>query len=1496
MEGRAEMVMNNINLKFLRSLPSEWKTYTLIWRNKDDLEEQSLDDLFRNLKIYEAEVKGSSHSSQNTQNLAFVSSNNTDSTNDLSDAVIYSFFASQSNSPQLDNEDLKQIDLDDLEEMDLKWQMVMLTMRARRFLKRTERNLGANGTDTIGFDMSKVECYNCHGRGHFARECRSPRDNRNKETTRRTVPVEVFTSNALVSQCSSSSLGSDNEVAPCSKACSKAYATLQTHYDNLNVEFKKSQLDVLSYKTGLESVEAILFVYQKNKTMFEKDIKLLKVDVMLRDNALTSSKSLSKLLESQISDKTCLAFDSQVFNSQVLDCEELYSHESDNRVPKNPENDMYKTGEGYHGILPPYTGTFLPLKHDLVFTDDSNASESVANVFNVKSSTNKPSKDMSKTLRPDAPTVEDWISNSEDEIVIESMPKQREPNPQNTADDVADAAFDVKENENDVHVSANESDKTDTKKHDEKAKSDYKGKSHVDSLTGVRDLRAEFKEFSINSSNKINAVSAPINVVGLNPTNSTNSFNTASPYVNAVSPNFGISGKSSFVDPSKYPDDPNMPELEDIVYSYDEEDVGAEADFSNLATNIPVSLIPTTRVHKDHHVNQIIDLPKGKRAIGSKWVFRNKQDEREIVIRNKARLVAQRHTQEEGIDYDKVFAPVAKIEAIRLFLAYASFMGFMVYKVVKELYGLHQSPRAWYETLANYLLENGFQRGKIDHTLFIKKQQGDILLVQVYVDDIIFGSTNKELCKAFEKSMKDKFQMSYMGELTFFLELKVKQKDDGIFTSQDKYVAKILRKFSFTDVKSASTPIETEKPLLKDPDVNAVRHFITAVSYELMLFGLLKVVVVNLMLIDLNPASNFSLLITTQNTMAPLTFADTHNMVAFLSKSDASEGFDQIVDFLNAHTIKYALVVNPTIYVSCIKQFWATDTVKKVNDAVQLHALIDGKKVVVFEAIIRRDFHLDDADYLSAKRTAWNEFSYSMAYVVIFLATGRKFNFSKYIFDIMVKNVDSPSKFLMYPRFLQVIMNNQVDNMTTHNTRYTSPALTQKVFANMKSVRKGFSGVETHLFSSMLDQPTTPHDSSMPFLTTLLETCATLSQKVIELEKYKYSQALKILQLRKRVKKLERKRKSKSSGLKRLRRVGTAQRVESSTDIVLGAQEDASKHEGKIAAIYADEGITLVDVETNEKVVAMDIESQERLNQEEVNVASKGVSAVSAPELVSAAEPTIFDEDVTMTMGQTLIKLKAEKAKLLDEQIAQRLHDEEVQKSAARDKQEKADIKRALKLQRQYDDKEENKPISIAQARKNMIIYLKNMACYKMEYFRGMTYDKVRPIFEREYKKVQTLFKPDKDVQEPKKKRVVDETLLQETSKKEDLVALWNLVKEKFSSAVPSLDKKKALWVELKRLFEPDADDVLWKLQRYMHAPLTWKLYTNCGVHHVSSTRRHGIFMLTEKDYPLSNAVMILMLSGKLKVEEDNEMARDLVMKIFMEANKPKSRSLDTSS
>nr|GEU35412.1 hypothetical protein [Tanacetum cinerariifolium] len=267
----------------------------------------------------------------------------------------------------------------------------------------------------------------------------------------------------------------------------------------------------------------------------------------------------------------------------------------------------------------------------------------------------------------------------------------------------------------------------------------------------------------------------------------------------------------------------------------------------------------------------LVDLPKDKWTIGTKWVYRNKKDERGILIKNKARLVTQGHTKEEGIDYDEVFAPVARIEAIRLFLAYASFKDFVVYqmdvksaflyerikeevyvcqppsfedpnfpdkiyKVKKALYGLHQAPRAWYETLSTYLLDNGFHKGQIDKTLFIKRHKDDILHVQVYVNAIIFESTKKELSTEFEKLMHDKFQMSFMGELSFFLGLQVKQKSDGIFISQDKYVAKVLKKFDFVNVKTASTPMESNKPLIKDEkaeyvDVHLYRSIIGSLMY-----------------------------------------------------------------------------------------------------------------------------------------------------------------------------------------------------------------------------------------------------------------------------------------------------------------------------------------------------------------------------------------------------------------------------------------------------------------------------------------------------------------------------------------------------------------------------------------------------------------------------------------------------------------------------------------
>nr|GEU84166.1 putative ribonuclease H-like domain-containing protein [Tanacetum cinerariifolium] len=601
----------------------------------------------------------------------------------LSDVVIYALLDSQLNSPQLVHEDLEQIHPDDMKEIDLRWQMAMLTMRARRFLKKTGRKLSLNGNETLCFDMSKVECYNCHKRGHFARECRALRnqENKHKESTKRSVPIEILASTALVS-------------------CN-----------------------------GLGGYD------------------------------WSDQKGLGYM--------------------------------------------------NYNAVPSPYMRNFMPPKPDFSFTGlDEFVNKPVVENYKAKSSEKDP-----KVVRKnnDAPIIKEWVSDNEEEEMTQptimkktvklSIPKIEFVKPRQQ------------------QKTARKTINDDRKKVDE------------DSSKGNECYDQE-KEDNVNNTNNVNTVSLTVNAADTNG-------------VNAV---------------GELPFDSDMPALVDVDtfdFSNKDENDDAEADINNLDTTIQVSPISTTRIHKDHPLDQVIgyflSATQTRNITKNLEEHGNKNDEKGILIRNKARLVAQGHTQEEGIDYDEVFAPVARIEAIRLFLAYASFKDFVVYqmdvksaflcrkikeevyvcqppgfedsyfpdkvyKVEKALYGLHQAPKAWYETLSTYLFHNGFQKGEINKTLFIKRHRGDILLVQVYVDDIIFGSTRKELCNAFEKLMHENFLMSYMGELTFFLGLQVKQKNDGIFISQDKYVAEILKIFRFIEVKNASTPIETQKHLLKDED------------------------------------------------------------------------------------------------------------------------------------------------------------------------------------------------------------------------------------------------------------------------------------------------------------------------------------------------------------------------------------------------------------------------------------------------------------------------------------------------------------------------------------------------------------------------------------------------------------------------------------------------------------------------------------------------------
>ncbi|GJT14225.1 ribonuclease H-like domain-containing protein [Tanacetum coccineum] len=332
--------------------------------------------------VYTAQAVNTAHgvSTSSTQvNVAY--STNIDN---LSDDVICAFFASQPNSPQLIHEDLQQIHPNDIEEMDLRWQMAMLTMSARRFLKNIGRKLTVNGNETIGFDKSKVECYNCHKRGHFARECRAPRnqDNKNKESSRRSVPVETSTSTALVS-CDGlggydwsdqaekgpnyalmaySSSSSDSEVSNdsnCLKSCMETVKLLKSQNDQLLRDLEKSSLMVLGYKTGLESVEEKLEFYKKNEPVYVEKINGLKWDIQVGEITI---RELRKKLEKIQKEKDSIQFNVDKFENASKSLDKLIECQIVDNCKKGLGY------EKYNAVPPPYTGNFMPPTPDLSFT------------------------------------------------------------------------------------------------------------------------------------------------------------------------------------------------------------------------------------------------------------------------------------------------------------------------------------------------------------------------------------------------------------------------------------------------------------------------------------------------------------------------------------------------------------------------------------------------------------------------------------------------------------------------------------------------------------------------------------------------------------------------------------------------------------------------------------------------------------------------------------------------------------------------------------------------------------------------------------------------------------------------------------------------------------------------------------------------------------------------------------------------------------------------
>ncbi|GJZ82373.1 putative ribonuclease H-like domain-containing protein [Tanacetum coccineum] len=769
------------------------------------------------------------------------------------------------------------------------------------------------------------------------------------------------------------------------------------------------------------------------------------------------------------------------------------------------------------------------------------------------------------------------------------------------------------------------------------------GKKVDEDLRKDSECNDQEKEDNVNSTNNVNAAS-------------TNEFNA-------------VGEKTSI----ELPVDPNMPALEDyniFASSKDDKDVGAEADINNLDTTIQVSPIPTTRIHKDHPLDQeepkkvihalkdpswieamqeellqfklqevwtFVDLLIGKRTIGSKWVFKNKKDERGIVIRNKSRLVAQGYTQEEGIDYDEVFAHIEE----EVYVCQPP--GFedlefpnRVYKVEKALYGLHQAPRAWYETLSTYMLNNKFQRGKIDKTLFIKRHKGDILLVQVYVDDIIFGSTKKELCNAFEKLMHEKFQMCSMGELTFFLGLQVQQKKDGIFISQDKYVDEILKKFRFTEVKTSSTPIETQKPLLKDEDGKEVDVHM----YRSMIGSLMY-------LTSSRPDIMFAVCQPKLGLWYPKD--SPFDLVEYTDSDYAGASLDRksttgCCQFLGCKLISWQCKKQTVVANSTTEAEYVAAS-RKANKSVRLmmEELCKNKQ----SDLVRK--RIERVGYYQGKNSQWGSKVISPSgweEEIIIESTVRRDLQLKDAegVDCMVKNLDNVGNFLMYPR-----------------------------------VRKGFSGRETPLFPTMVVHnqeemgegsaiPTDPHHtptfiqpSPQPQKTqktrrpkkndTQVHQSSVPSDNVADKAVYKElddslttktTQANEIASLKRRVKKLEKKDRSRTHKLKRLYKVSLSARVESSRDEEdLG--EDASKQGRRIHDIDADEDITLVN--DDNKIFNVDALAGEEVYvaEQSGNVVEEVVAMIDAASTIPVSAATITD--VEITLAQALAELKSAKPK-----------------------------------------------------------------------------------------------------------------------------------------------------------------------------------------------------------------------------------------------------------
>nr|GEV42699.1 hypothetical protein [Tanacetum cinerariifolium] len=762
--------------------------------------------------------------------------------------------------------------------------------------------------------------------------------------------------------------------------------------------------------------------------------------------------------------------------------------------------------------------------------------------------------------------------------------------------------------------------------------------------------------------------------VGKISPNSTNTFSAVGPS-NATA--ISTHGKSSCIDASQLPDDPDMPELEDITYSDDEDDVGAEADFNNLETSITVWVL--------------VDLLFGKRAIGAKWGFRNKKDERGIVVRIKARLVAQGHTQEEGIDYEEVFALVARIEAIRLFLAYASFMRFTdLCKAFEKL----MKDKFQMSSMGELTL---FLDGKSASTLIdtekplLKDPDGEDVDVHTYrlmIGSLLYLTSSRPdimfivyACACFQVTTKT-LHLHAVKRIFRYLKgkphlglwyLKDSPFDLVAYSDSDYADASLDRKsttgeYQFLGCRSISWQCKKQ---------TVVATSSTEAEYVAAASCCAQVLWIQNQLLDYGPYQTVSGKDSSNPLMADnlpkIVWYSTHHVAIMKSwlvqKQTAlgktTTGKEISNPFMAGSLPKTILLtfIHELILLLLVQKFllfgltswccslsavrssiWATVAVKKVNDVTRLQALVDKKKVVVTEATIRDALHLDDAEgveclpneeifaelarmgyekpstkltfykaffssqwkflihtilqCMSAKGTSWNEFSSSMAYAVICLSSGRKFNFSK----------------------------KQVGDLSTHTTKYTSPVLTQKVFANIRRVGVPAAGIVTKGVVSVADDVVPTADEEPSILSPTPPTSLPKPSHDIPFTS----------QLKRRVKKLEKRNKVKLLKLRRLKRVGSAQRIDTSDDSVM---DDISNQRRMIADMDADADVVLeeakdvtADLKDGQDADVQEEESEPTELQEVVDIVT---TAKIITKVVTTASTTITAADVLIPAATT---------------------------------------------------------------------------------------------------------------------------------------------------------------------------------------------------------------------------------------------------------------------